>query len=120
MDDTIQSDNTRWRRYQTGYHLVWILKYRRKILTDGVELAAKHAIEGCCTNHGSDLLALEIDIDHVPCFVSAAPGRAPAEIVGLLKGYSSRMVRKKFPQHAKKPAKSNFGPRHTTSAPLDR
>ena len=52
--------------------------------------------------HGFSLLALETDIDHVHCFVSAPPKDSPAKIVGLLKGYSSRMVRKAFPVLAKK------------------
>lgn len=62
----------------------------------------KAAIEACCATHGFKLLALETDIDHVHCFISAPPKDAPAKIVGLLKGYSSRMVRMAFPALAKK------------------
>jgi REP element-mobilizing transposase RayT len=42
----------------------------------------------------------ETDIDHVHCFAPATPGWAPAEIVGLLKGYNSGMIRKQLPQLA--------------------
>ncbi|MRR58094.1 MAG: IS200/IS605 family transposase [Deltaproteobacteria bacterium] len=98
----MQSGKTRWSHYQIGYHFVWIPKYRRRILTGEVQLAAKAAIEVCCAQHGFQLLALETDEDHVHCFVSAPPKDSPAKIVGLLKGYSSRMVRQQFPTLAKK------------------
>jgi len=100
--DTLQSGKTRWSHYQTGYHFVWIPKYRRRILFGDVEVVVKKAIEDCCKTHGFTLLALETDIDHVHCFVSAPPKDAPAKIVGLLKGYSSRIARKQFPALAKK------------------
>lgn len=102
MTDTLQSGKTRWSHYQIAYHFVWLPKYRRRILTGEVQVATKAAIEACCQQHGFQLLALETDIDHVHCFVSAPPKDSPAKIVGLLKGYSSRMVRQQFPALAKR------------------
>ena len=72
------------------------------MLTGEVEVVVKRAIEDCCQTHGFQLLALETDIDHVHCFVSAPPKDAPSKIVGLLKGYSSRIVRQAFPALAKR------------------
>jgi len=100
--DTLQTGKTRWSHYQIAYHFVWIPKYRRRILTGEVEHVVKRAIEDCCITHGFTLLALETDIDHVHCFVSAPPKDAPSKIVGLLKGYSSRMARQAFPALAKR------------------
>jgi len=100
--DTLQTDKTRWAHYQIAYHFVWIPKYRRKILTHEVEQVVKAAIADCCATHGFKLIALETDVDHVHCFVSAPPKDSPAKIVGLLKGYSSRIVRQQFPLLAKK------------------
>lgn len=97
MADTLQTGKTRWCHYQTAYHFVWIPKYRRRVLTGEVQVAAKAAIEACCVQHGFTLLALETDEDHVHCFMSAPPRWAPATIVGLLKGYSSRQLRAQFP-----------------------
>jgi len=58
--------------------------------------------------HGFTLLALETDEDHVHCFVSAPPKDAPAKIVGLLKGYSSRIIRQQFPALAKRTGKEQL------------
>ena len=76
-------------------------EYRRKILTGDVEAETKHLIQQCCNRHGITLIEIEIDIDHILVFVSTPPSFSPAQIANLLKGYSSRFLRKKFP-HLKK------------------
>ena len=43
------------------------------------------------------LLALETDVDHIHCFVSAPPRWSPATVAGLLKVYTSRRLRLRFP-----------------------
>ena len=94
----IQRGKTRWTHYNIAYHLVWIPKYRRKILVDKVQAETKRLIIECCERHGLTLLALETDIDHVHVFVSAPPRFSPSQIANLLKGYSSRYLREKFPK----------------------
>lgn len=108
MNDTLQVGKTRWSHYQLAYHFVWIPKYRRRILMGDVQKVVKEAIATCCDQHGFQLLALETDEDHVHCFVSAPPKDSPAKIVGLLKGYSSLVVRRSFPALAKKTGKDEL------------
>jgi putative transposase len=108
MNNTLQVGKTRWTHYQIAYHFVWIPKYRRRILMGDVQKVTKESIETCCLTHGFSLLALETDEEHVHCFVSAPPKDSPAKIVGLLKGYSSRMVRQKFPSLAKRTGKEQL------------
>jgi putative transposase len=93
----MQAGKTRWARYNIAYHLVWIPKFRRKVLTGEVQKATKELIGECCERHELTLLALETDQDHVHVFVSAPPRVSPAEIANLLKGYSSRYLRDRFP-----------------------
>ncbi|MBE9169670.1 IS200/IS605 family transposase [Pleurocapsales cyanobacterium LEGE 06147] len=52
----------------------------------------------CCDRHKLKLLALETDIDHIPVFVSAPPRYSPANLANLLKGYTSKFLRQKFPK----------------------
>jgi putative transposase len=102
MDENVlQVGKTRYTHYTIAYHLVWIPKYRRKILTGEVQAETKLLIADCCKRHGLTLLALETDVDHIHVFVSAPPRFSPAMIANLLKGYSSRFLREKFP-HLKK------------------
>ena len=95
---SLQVGKTRWTHYQTGYHLVWIPKYRRRIFTDGVTAETKRLMAECCERNGLVLLSCETDDDHVHVFVSAPPRWSPAQIANVLKGYSSRYLREKFPE----------------------
>jgi putative transposase len=98
MSQLSQEGKTRSTHYSIAYHLVWIPKYRRKILVGDVEAETKRLIAECCERNQLKLLALETDIDHVHVFVSAPPRYSPANIANLLKGYSSRFLRQKFPK----------------------
>jgi putative transposase len=93
----MQDGKTRWAHYSIGYHLVWIPKHRRKVLTGEVQKATKELLAECCEQHDLTLLALESDQDHIHVFVSAPPRFSPAAIANLLKGYSSRYLRERFP-----------------------
>ena len=98
MSQLSQKGKTRYTHYSIAYHLVWIPKYRRKILVGDVEVETKKLIHECCERHKLKLLALETDIDHVHVFISAPPRYSPANIANLLKGYTSRFLRQKFPK----------------------
>jgi putative transposase len=100
-EPVLQVGKTRYTHYSIAYHLIWIPKYRRKILTGEVQAETKHLIMECCVRQGLTLLALETDIDHIHVFVSAPPRFSPAQIANLLKSSSSRFLREKFP-HLKK------------------
>ena len=92
---------TRYTHSWVAYHLVWIPKYRRRVLLGEVQVETKRLIAECCERQGLTLLAVETDEDHIHVFVSAPPRFSPALIANLLKGYSSRYLREKFP-HLKK------------------
>jgi len=97
----MQTGKTRWAHYNIAYHFVWIPKYRRRILIGEVQAETKRLIAECCQHHGIAVLAMETDEDHIHVCVSAPPRLSPADIAGLLKGYSSKYLREKFP-HLKK------------------
>lgn len=92
---------TRWSRYRIGYHLVWTPKFRHRILTEEVADTAKAAIAKACEIAGMRLLAVETDQDHVHVFISADPATSPADIARILKGASSREIRKQHPEVAR-------------------
>ncbi len=100
-DNGLQVGKTRYTRYSIAYHLIWIPKYRRRILTGAVQKETKRLIEECCERQGLTLLTLETDEDHIHVCVSAPPRFSPALIANLLKGYSSRYLREQFPHLGK-------------------
>ena len=92
---------TRYNKYLIAYHLIWIPKYHRRILTGEVQKETKRLIQECCERQGLTLLALETDEEHIHVSVSTPPRFSPALIANLLKGYFSRYLRAQFP-HLKK------------------
>lgn len=80
------------------YHFVWCPKYRRKVLTDAVADRLWTLIHERATALHLEIVALDIQPDHVHLCVKAPPTLAPQHIVNQLKGYSSRILRDAFPQ----------------------
>jgi len=98
---SLQAGKTRYTHYSIAYHFVWLPKYRRRVLTGEVQVEVKRLVQECADRHGLTILEQETDEDHIHVFVSAPPRVSPSEIANLLKGYSSRYLRQKFP-HLKK------------------
>jgi putative transposase len=93
----METKKTRYAHYNINYHVVWISKYRRRVLTGTVkELIEKTILEKAIA---LDVQVLEIQVteDHIHLFVSAPPRYSPSEIVGSFKGKTSREARKAFP-----------------------
>jgi len=83
-------------KYNINYHIVWIPKYRRKVLKGKVKEVLRSIIEGQCEDLGLKMLALEIMPDHIHLFVGATPTHRPCDIVKQIKGNSSNQLRKCF------------------------
>lgn len=85
-------------KYNINYHIVWIPKYRKKVL-DNAKLKEVLAdiLKGQSEERGWKVLALEIQPDHLHLFLSVPPNIAVANVVNLLKGNSSRQLRLVFP-----------------------
>ncbi|MGQ4892900.1 MAG: IS200/IS605 family transposase [Candidatus Njordarchaeia archaeon] len=80
-----------------GYHIVWIPKYRRRILVGPVATALRELIEAKASEMGWRIVALEIMPDHIHLFIQADAKTSPSSIVRLLKGFTSRRLGERFP-----------------------
>ena len=97
----LQVGKTGYAHYAIAYHLVWIPKYRRHVLTGEVQKETKRLLAECCERQGLMLLALYTDEDHIHVCVSVPPRFSPALIANLLTGYSPRYLREQFPRLGK-------------------
>jgi len=79
-----------------GYHFVWCPKYRKKILNGKIEKRLRELVEEKSKCIGCRIIALEIMPDHVHLFIQGNPKISPNSIIGQIKGYTSRMLRKEF------------------------
>ena len=85
-------------KYNINYHIIWIPKYRKKLLYGEVKRVLDTIIRGQCEDMGVDVLALEIMPDHIHLFVGAKPTVTPFMIIHKLKGNTSIQLRRVFPE----------------------
>lgn len=82
--------------YSCKYHVVFCPKYRRKVLTGEVENRLKQIINDVCDKYSIDLIEMEIMPDHVHMLIEVDPQFGVHKAVKLIKGASSRILRKEF------------------------
>ena len=84
--------------YDLKYHLVWVPKYRKKILTKEIEEVAREIFKEIAEQYEFEIDEMEVAIDHVHIFLVAPPRYSPARVVQILKSISAREIFKKFPR----------------------
>src|SRR5207247_3157464 len=84
------------------YHLVWITKYRYKVLRGEVAERARDLLRQICAAREVRIIRGAVSPDHVHMLVVAPPQLAPAKLVQFLKGRSSRMLQGDFPHLRKR------------------
>jgi putative transposase len=75
--------------YDCKYHVVWITKYRKKVLTGIMAERVRELVRGICKEHEVEILKGHVSKDHVHLFVSVPPHLAISKLVQYLKGKSS-------------------------------
>ena len=85
--------------YNVNYHIVWSVKYRRKVLTCEIEKYLKELFQEIAKEKGFEVVMMEVgEQDHIHVFASAHPKVAPSYIVKMLKGISGRKLLLQFPE----------------------
>ncbi len=86
-----------------NYHIVWSVKYRRKILTAETEQFLKQVTQEIAKEKGFTIHLFECgEMDHVHCFVTAPPKLSIANIVKNLKGITGRKLFEEYPEMRQK------------------
>ena len=83
--------------YNCNYHLVWIPKYRKEILTGDVRKFTIKTLKEIAKNKGFEIITMEVCADHIHLFVSFRPALSISKVIKLFKGISARKIAKKFP-----------------------
>ena len=84
--------------YDLKYHLVWIPKYRKQILSGEVSEYLKEVFQHIAEEYEFSIDTMEVVADHVHIFIEVPPRYSPAQVVQILKSVSARKVFKKFPK----------------------
>lgn len=96
--------HTKW---MCKYHIVFIPKYRRKMIYNQYREDVREIIKQLCSYKGVEILGGNVMSDHVHILVSIPPKMSVSSFMGYLKGKSALMM---FDRHAN--LKYKFGNRH--------
>ncbi len=92
----METKATRHSRYHIFYHLVWIPKYRKCILSGKVAERVEAILMEIAEDKGLEITGLEVMPDHVHLFVSSPPQHSPSLLVNWFKGISARLYNHRF------------------------
>jgi putative transposase len=83
--------------YSCQYHIIFCPKYRRHVLTDGVDVRLKELIEEKQDSYGYTVLGMEVMPDHVHLLLDINPKMGVYPVLSKIKGYTSHTLREEFP-----------------------
>lgn len=103
MKKTIEIRTGRHCVFQLHVHLVFVTKYRHDVFTKEILDDLSNIFFGVCRDFEAELVEFNGEDDHVHLLVYYPPKVAISTLVNILKGVSSRMIRKKnYPSIQKK------------------
>ena len=88
--------------YDIKYHIIWITKYRYKVLGGSISRRLQELIRQGCEARNITIISGNISKDHVHMLISSPPSLAPSKIVQYLKGRSSRLLQEEYPELKKR------------------
>jgi putative transposase len=84
--------------YHHQYHVVWIPKYRKKVLKGEWKQFLEKELFGIQTYHPEvEIEKYSIQVDHVHLVIVIPPKYSVSSIIGKIKANTSRKIRKRFP-----------------------
>ena len=100
LDEEVRDlEKARTCAFQASYHLIWAIKYRRKVLVGSVEVRLVEVLKMIAENHSYQLLAARVhDGDRVHLFVSVPPKVCIPAMVRVFKCVSAQLLFNEFPQ----------------------
>ena len=120
----MQLDNNAHSVFLLHYHLVLVVKYRRKVFDDSISDRAKEIFEYIAPGYNITLEEWNHDKDHVHILFRAHPNTQISKFINAYKSASSRLIKKEFPEIREKLWKEYFWSQSfclisTGSAPLE-
>ena len=101
-------DNNQHSVFLLYYHLIMVVKYRRKVIDDGISERAKEIFEYIAPGYNITLEEWNHDKDHVHVMFRAHPNTQISRFINAYKSASSRLIKKEHPEIRKKLWKEAF------------
>ena len=108
MINIMELDNNSHSVFLVYYHLVMVIKYRRKVRNGKISERAKEIFEYIAPGYGILLEEWNHDKDHIHILFRAHPNTEISKFINAYKSASSRLLKKEFPQIRQKLWKEHF------------
>ena len=82
--------------WECKYHIVWIPKYRYRVLRDQTRRYVHDVVRELCRRVRTDVIELNVQPDHVHLVASIPPNQCVSDVMGFVKGKSAVSVFRKF------------------------
>lgn len=120
----VKLDNNHHSVFLLHYHLVLVVKCRRRVFDDAMSSRAREIFEKIAPSYNIALEEWNHDADHVHVLFRAHPNSELSKFVNAYKSASSRLLKKEFPRVREKLWKEMFWSRSyclltTGGAPLE-
>ena len=91
-------DNNAHSVFLLHYHLVLVVKYRRRVFNKTISNRAKEIFEYISPRYNISLEEWNHDVDHVHILFKAHPNTEISKFINAYKSASSRLLKKEFPE----------------------
>lgn len=110
--------------FSLNYHLVLVVKYRRKVIDDDISARLRENFEHIQPTYNITLQEWNHDQDHIHALFSSHPKSELTKFLNAYKSASSRLIKKEYPQIREKLWKEYFWSRSfclisTGGAPIE-
>ena len=89
--------------YKCEYHIVWVPKYRFRILTGEIKKLVEEDIKMLCEWKRCEVQEMSVQNDHIHLVVSIPPKVSISQMMGILKGKLAIKLFKSYPKMKQKP-----------------
>ena len=94
---SMKLDNNNHSVFLLHYHLVMVVKYRRKVINDTISDQLRAIFEYIAPNYNITVEEWNHDIDHVHILFKGHPNTELSKFINAYKSASSRLIKKEFP-----------------------
>lgn len=84
------------------YHLIFVCKYRKKLLTREISDDIKQLSYEICSKHNVTIREMETDLDHIRYFIETEPTISISQIVCFMKSYTTYHIWKRYGKYLSK------------------
>lgn len=83
--------------FSLNYHLILVIKYRRKVINDDISTRLREMFERIGLNYNITVDTWEHDYDHIHVLIRSHPNTEMSKFINAYKSASSRLIKKEFP-----------------------